>query len=135
MLSLSIQLLNKLLYPFHLRYSLSPFLLIAFLVLSFLFFFFFLQFFFVKRSNSFFSVRIINNICPWHSMLNFFNHIIFFRPIWNIPFAKFFLYFDILSVLNLGSLWLISLLESINIFGFTSTEFILIVLNMYYCIY
>ena len=134
MLFLSIQLLKKLLYPFHLRYSLSPFLLIAFLVLSFLFFFF-LQFFFVKRSNSFFSVRIINNICPWHSMLNFFNHIIFFRPIWNIPFAKFFLYFDILSVLNLGSLWLISLLESINIFGFTSTEFILIVLNMYYCIY
>ena len=42
-----------------------------------------------------------------------------------------FLYFDILatpSILNLGSLLLISLLESIYVLGYTSTGFILVLL-------
>ena len=46
-------------------------------------------------------------------------------------FAKKFLYIDILtisSILNLGSWYIIYLLDSIYVLGFTSTGFILIVL-------
>ena len=47
------------------------------------------------------------------------------------PFAKKFLYFDILTespILNLGSLSLFSLLESTDVLDYTSIGFILIVL-------
>ena len=47
------------------------------------------------------------------------------------PFPKIFLYFVILTIspiLNLGSLSLISLLESIYVLGYTSTGFILVLL-------
>ena len=47
------------------------------------------------------------------------------------PFAKNFLYFDILTespILNLGSLSLFSLLESTDVLDYTSIGFILIVL-------
>ena len=52
------------------------------------------------------------------------------------PFAKIFLLFDMLTVsqiLNLGSLSLISLLESTSVLDFTSTSFILIVLRYIRC--
>ena len=75
----------------------------------------FFQFFFVQCSNNFFSIKIINNISIWHSIFNFFNHKNFFRPIWNVTSP----------ILNLGSLLLISLLESIYVFHFTSAGFIL----------
>ena len=48
----------------------------------------FLQFFFIKRSNNFFAFKINNNICPWHSIFNFSNHVILFRPIWKTAFCK-----------------------------------------------
>ena len=32
------------------------------------------QFFFGKRSKNFFAFKITNNICPRHSVFNFFNH-------------------------------------------------------------
>ena len=49
-----------------------------------------------------------------------------------LPFAKMSLYFDLLTIspiLNLGSLSLISLLESIYMLGFHSSSFILIALR------
>ena len=49
-----------------------------------------------------------------------------------------FLSFDILTIspiLNLGSLSLISLPEFIYVFDFNSTGFILVLLDIYYCIY
>ena len=87
---LSIQLINKLLYPFHLTYNLSPFLLMTFTILNsfWFFFFFFLQLLFKKRSSNSFFVKIINNICPRHSIFYLFNHKNFFRPIWNINFCR-----------------------------------------------
>ena len=79
---LSIQLLKELLYPFHLTYNLSRLPFITFSILkSFFRFFFFFQFFFVKSSNNFFSVKIINKMCPRYSVFNFFNHKKFFKPI------------------------------------------------------
>ena len=118
---LLIQLLNGLLYPFHLTYNLSPFLLVTFSIKLFLICF--LQFVFVERSNNFFFNKIINNICPRHRIFNFFNHKHLFRRIWSN--------FDILTlypILNFGFLSLISLVESTYVFDFTSKRFILIVL-------
>ena len=66
-----------------------------------------LLFFFVKLSDNFFTVKMTNNICPRHSIFNFFNYKNFFRPIWNVSLCKKFFYFDILtwsSILNLGTL-------------------------------
>ena len=50
----------------------------------------FLQFFFVKRSNNLFPVKITiaKNICPRHSVFNFFNHTNFFWSIWSVIFCK-----------------------------------------------
>ena len=93
-----------------------------------LFLIYFLQFIFIKSSNNLFSIKIINNICPRRSIFNFFNHKNFFRPIWSITFCKniFMLWYS--PILNWGSLSLISLLEPIYVFFFTSTSFILILL-------
>ena len=87
---LSIQLLKELLQSSHVTHILSPFLLIAFSLYNLFdfFFFFFLQFFILKRSNNFFTVEIINNICPWHSIFNLFNHKSFFRQILSGIFCK-----------------------------------------------
>ena len=63
---------------------------------------------------------------------NFFNVKNLFRLIWNVTFCKnVFLCFFILTIspiLNLGSLSLISLIQRIYVFDFTSTGLILIVL-------
>ena len=50
---------------------------------------------FVKRSNSFFTVNVTNNICPLHSIFSFFNHKNFFKPTWSVLFCNFFLYFHL----------------------------------------
>ena len=53
-------------------------------------------------------------------------------------FEKMFLSFDILTmspILNLGSLSLISLPGSIYVFDFNSKGFILVLYDIYYCIY
>ena len=86
-------------------------------------------------SNNFFIIKIANNICSQHSIFTFFIHKSFFRP---IPFAKMFLYFDILTwstTLNLGSSLLFFLLKSVTL-DVTSTGFILVLCyDMYCCIY
>ena len=74
---LSIQLLNELLYPFHLTYNLSPFLLIIFFY-SKLFLTSFLQFFFVKTSTNFFTIQITNSIRPRNCIFDFINNKNFF---------------------------------------------------------
>ena len=97
---LSIQLLNELLYPFHLTYNLLPFSCINFPILNYFWFF-------LIWKNSSDQLE--------HSLLQ-----------------KCFIYFDTLRLLpslNLGSLLLISLLESIYLFDLTSTCFILVVLR------
>ena len=79
----------------------------------------FFQLFFIKCSNNFFILEIINNICLWHCIFNFFNYKNFFRPIWSISFSQNVLYFDILAwspTWNLWSLSLTSLLKSIYIY-------------------
>ena len=81
-----------------------------------LFLIYFLQFFLVKCSNNFFLAKIINNICPWNSILKSFNCKNFFRSISSVIFIKNILFS------------LILLLETIYVFDFTSTGFILIVL-------
>ena len=48
----------------------------------------FLQFFFKKGSNSFFTIKITNNICPWNNIFNFLNYKNFFRRIWSVCFSK-----------------------------------------------
>ena len=68
------------------KYSLSSFF-IAFSTLN-LFWFVFRIFFFVKSSNNFFSVKITNDICPWHSVFNFFNLEKVFGSIYNTAFSK-----------------------------------------------
>ena len=40
------------------------------------------------HSNNFFTIKIVNNICPWHSIFNFFNHKNVFRPNWSTSFTK-----------------------------------------------
>ena len=47
-----------------------------------------LYFFFIKHSNNFFTIKIINNICLWHSIFNFFTYKNFFWPIRSIDFCK-----------------------------------------------
>ena len=67
---------------FSFNIHLSPFFLSTFSTLNCFWFVF------VKYSNNFFAIRIINNICPQHSIFNFFNHKNIFRPIWSISFRK-----------------------------------------------
>ena len=47
-----------------------------------------LQFFFIKCSNNFFAIEIINSICPWNCVFNFFYYKTFFRPVWCVSFSK-----------------------------------------------
>ena len=91
--------------------------------------------FFVKRSNNFFSFKITKNTCPRQIHIQVFLTFLitnsFSDQFGALPFAKLFLYFDILTpspILNFGSLLLVSLLESVYVFDFTSTGSILIVL-------
>ena len=84
---LPIQLLNDLLYPFHLTYNLSPFFFITFSIWNY-FWFVLMQLFFVKSSNNSFVVKIINNIIPRHNIFNFFNHENFFGTIWSVTLSK-----------------------------------------------
>ena len=87
--------------------------------------------FFVQCFNNLFSVKIINKICPRHSIFKCFNYKNFLRPIWSVTLEKTFSYFDILTIspiLNLGYLSLNFLLESVYVLDFTLTGFILIVL-------
>ena len=89
---------------------------------------FFLIYFCNFFSNNFFIIKIDNNICSQHSIFTFFIHKNFFRP---IPFAKMFLYFDILTwstTLKLESSLLFFLLKSITL-DVTSTCFVLVVLR------
>ena len=126
-LFLLIHILNELLYPFHLEYNISPFLLITFSIL----FYFFFSFLFINRSNNFFSIKIISEICPWLNILNICNHKNFFRPIWRVNLFKKRLYFNFITMsltFILGPLSLISLLESVCVLDFTLTGFILIAL-------
>ena len=97
---LSIQLLNKLLYFFHLTYSLSPFLLITFSIPNY-FCFFVPQFVSLKLSSNLFSFKKTNNICSRHSIFNFFNHKNFFRSIWNVTLCKnIFIFLYSISITN-----------------------------------
>ena len=48
----------------------------------------FLQFFFVQSSTNSFSVKVINNIFPRKGLLNFFNHKIFFWPIFSVNVCR-----------------------------------------------
>ena len=116
-------------YPFHSTYNLLTFLLITFSIINFSLICF--QFFFVKYSNNFFTVKIINNMCPQHNIFNFFNLKTSSDQFGVQTISKIFLYFDILTISpisNLGFLLLISLLDSIYVLGFTPTGVILTVL-------
>ena len=113
---LLIQLLNGLLYLFHLIYFNSKLFLICFL-----------QFFFVN----FLSIKIVNNISPWHSIFNFFNHKSFFKPICRVTFCKnifIFWYSNNTTNFKFRIFSWFSLIESMYALDFTSTGFILIVL-------
>ena len=80
------QLLNELAQPYHLTYTLSPFLINFLYSKSFLFCF--LEFLFVKCYNNCFAFKITNNICPSHGTFNFLIHKTFFTPIWNKAFCR-----------------------------------------------
>ena len=80
-------------YPFYLTYSFSRFFLITFLILN-SFWFGFCNSFFVKRSDNFLSIKVTNNIRPWHCIFNFFNHKKLFRSICKSKFI--FSYFSII---------------------------------------
>ena len=78
-----------------------------FLLLFDLYFFFLCNSILLNLATSFFSFKITNKIYPRNSIINFFNHKNFFRPVWIIAFCKNFFYFDILTLsptINLGSL-------------------------------
>ena len=77
-------MINHNLSIWHLIYHLSPkyFFYPKFLLISLL------QFFFIKCSNNFFTIEIINNICPWNYIFNFFNYKNLFRTICYISFSK-----------------------------------------------
>ena len=47
-----------------------------------------LLFFFIKCSNNFFTIKIINNICPSNCIFNFTTNKKFFRPVWCVSFIK-----------------------------------------------
>ena len=110
--------------------------LFIYIIFSFISTGFFLKLLFVKGSNNIFTVIINNNICPWHSAFDFFNYKIFFRIIWKTTFFKnvfIFWYPNGSKILNLGPSLLFSLLKTIYVFDFRSTDFILIVL--WYVVY
>ena len=126
---LLIQLLKELSYPFHFAYSLLPFLFITFYTLNN--FELSLQFFFVNITAISLPLRLLITYVHGTVFLNSVITKTFSDQFGVQPFAKMFLYFDILVtslILNLGSLSLSFLLESTYVFDFTSTGFILIAL-------
>ena len=82
----------------------------------------FLKFFFVKCFNNFFTVKIINNICTRNSIFNFFNHKLFFWPIWNIDFCK-----------NIFIFWYSYMITNFKFRTFFIILFIKV--NIYACLY
>ena len=111
--------IQQFIISFHLTYYLSPSLLISFSILFFFFFLIlFLQIFFVKRSNSFFPIKIINNKRPRYSIFSFFNHKNFFRPIWSVTFGKnIFLFWYSSSITNFKfRMLIINLFTGVNIY-------------------
>ena len=64
----------------------------------------FLQFFFIKCSNSFFTIKITNNICPLNRVLTPLITKNFFRSIWSISFCKnTFVFLFSCNIINLKS--------------------------------
>ena len=77
----------------------------------------FLQFFFIKRYNNFFTFKITNSTCPWHSVFNLFNYKNFFRPIWNTAYCKnvfIFWYFNNITNFKLR-IFIINFFTTVNI--------------------
>ena len=62
--------------------------LLGYLFYSKFFFICFLQFIFIKHSNNIFTIEIIDNLCSWNNIYNFFDYKNSFRPIWSISFSK-----------------------------------------------
>ena len=125
---LSIQLFKKLLYPFGLTCSLSPFLFIFFRLWTL--FDLFLQFFSVKRSNNSLDFKITNNICPRCNIFNYFHHKNVFRPAWNIVFWKYvfiFWYSDNIPNSKVR-IFIVNFFTRFNVFDLKSTGSILSVL-------
>ena len=108
-----------------------------------------MQFFLIKRSNNFFSIKVLYYICLRHNIFNFFNHKTFFRPMWGRTFCKnisIFQYSYIVTNYIFRIFDIIFFLKLIYVLDFTSTGFILIVLwyfvlryvllySLYYLIY
>ena len=126
---LSIQLLNELLYPFHLAYNLSPFFSISFSVLTS---------FWIVFCNSF-SKRSPTISSSLRSLIRIYGIELLTFLMTKIScdrfgvqhLAKIFLYFDITtisSILNLDVFSSLSLIKSIYVLDFTSVGFFLIVL-------
>ena len=126
---LSIQLLNELSWPFRLTYSLSPFRFIAFCYLKY-FLVCLLQFLFIKRSNSFFVVKVIHNIFPWNSVFDFCNHKNFFWPIGSVSFSKnvFVFRYSYMMTYFKFIIFITFLPKSIHVLFLTSVGFISILL-------
>lgn len=82
----SIQLLKSISRPFHLTYSLLPFVLITFSFLNSLDLFFLSLL--TKSCNNLFSIKIFYQICPQHSIFNFFNSRHLLIPMRNVTFCR-----------------------------------------------
>ena len=82
--------IKQIIVSFSLNMWFTAFFLDCFFSFIYLFIFFFDVFAILccKCSNNFFSVKIMNNICPQHSYFNFFNYKNFLRPIWGVTFSK-----------------------------------------------
>ena len=90
-----------------------------------------LQFFFRKCSRNFFTIKMINDICPWNCIFNFFNHKNVFRQIWSIACSKnvfVFRYSHMITNFKFRILLLTSLPKLIYVLSSTSIGFILVVL-------
>ena len=70
-----------------------------------------------KHCNNFFVFKMTNNICPLHSVLNFFHQKDFFRSIWNLVFCKFVFIFGYSNnITNFKlSIFIISFFARVNI--------------------
>ena len=72
-----------------------------FFILNYFWFVFFNSFS-LKRSNKFFTIKIINNISPWNCIFNFFNYKSLFWPISGISFSKnVFVFWNFYMITNL----------------------------------
>ena len=72
---------------------------------------------------NFFVFKITNHVCPRHSVFNFFNHKIFFRPIWNIYFCK-----------NVFILWYSNIITNFKFSTFLIIFFIKVNIHAWICI-